>query len=99
MMYTFVNYCELPIGRFMESLMKIQDVIERVSVRQAIVECGNPQTRRKMLPTYPDHTVRTANKPLHRTAIPLCSIAAAELYRYTIEMKQVLTKYLMCFKF
>ena len=45
-----VYFCELLIGRFVESLMKIQDVIERVPVRQTIVECGNPKTRRKVSP-------------------------------------------------
>ena len=45
-----VYFCELLIGRFVEKIMKIEDVIERVQVRQAIVECGNPKTRRKVLP-------------------------------------------------
>ena len=49
-----VYFCELLIGRFVESLMKIEDVIERVPVRQTIVECGNPKTRRKMSPMYPE---------------------------------------------
>lgn len=45
-----VYFCELLIGRFVEKIMKIEDVIERVQVRQTIVECGNPKTRRKVLP-------------------------------------------------
>jgi len=45
-----VYFCELLIGRFIEKIMKIEDVIERVQVRQTIVECGNPKTRRKVLP-------------------------------------------------
>ena len=45
-----VYFCELLIGRFIEKDMKIKDVIERVPVRQTIVECGNPRTRRKVLP-------------------------------------------------
>jgi hypothetical protein len=45
-----VYFCELLIGRFVEEAMKIEDVIERVPVRQTIVECGNPKTRRKVLP-------------------------------------------------
>ena len=43
-----VYFCELLIGRFVEKIMKIEDVIERVPVRQTIVECGNPKTRRKV---------------------------------------------------
>jgi transposase InsO family protein len=43
-----VYFCELLIGRFVEKKMKIEDVIERVPVRQTIVECGNPKTRRKV---------------------------------------------------
>jgi transposase InsO family protein len=43
-----VYFCELLIGRFMEKTTKIEDVIERVPVRQTIVECGNPKTRRKV---------------------------------------------------
>ena len=45
-----VYFCELLIGRFVEKTMRIKDVIERVPVRQTIVECGNPKTRRKVLP-------------------------------------------------
>ena len=47
-----VYFCELLIGRFVEEAMKIEDVIERVPVRQTIVECGNPKTRRKVSPMY-----------------------------------------------
>ena len=43
-----VYFCELLIGRFIEKKMKIEDVIERVPVRQTIVECGNPKMRRKV---------------------------------------------------
>jgi transposase InsO family protein len=43
-----VYFCELLIGRFVEKIMKIEDVIERVPVRQTIVECGNPKMRRKV---------------------------------------------------
>ena len=45
-----VYFCELLIGRFVEETMKIGDVIERVPIRQTVVECGNPKTRRKVLP-------------------------------------------------
>jgi putative transposase len=45
-----VYFCELLIGRFVEEAMKIEDVIERVPVRQTLVECGNPKTRRKVSP-------------------------------------------------
>jgi len=45
-----VYFCELLIGRFVEEAMKIEDVIERVPVRQTVVECGNPKTRRKVSP-------------------------------------------------
>ena len=45
-----VYFCELLIGRFIEKVMKIEDVIERVPVRQTVVECGNPKTRRKVSP-------------------------------------------------
>lgn len=46
-----VYFCELLIGRFREETMKIEDVIERVPVRQTgIVECCNPKTRRKVSP-------------------------------------------------
>ena len=44
--------CALLIVRFIEEIMKFQDVIERVPVRQTIVECGNPKTRRKVSPMY-----------------------------------------------
>jgi hypothetical protein len=47
-----VYFCELLIGRFFEEQLKIRDVIERVPVRQTIVECGNPRTRRKVSPMY-----------------------------------------------
>ena len=47
-----VYFCELLIGRFVEKLMKIEDVIERVPIRQTVVECGNPKTRRKVSPMY-----------------------------------------------
>jgi len=43
-----VYFCELLIGRFVEKTMKIEDVIERVPVRQTVVECGNPKMRRKV---------------------------------------------------
>jgi len=43
-----VYFCELLIGRFMEKTMKIEDVIERVPIRQTVVECGNPKMRRKV---------------------------------------------------
>ena len=45
-----VHFCELLIGRFVEETMMIEDIIERVPVRQTVVECGNPKTRRKVLP-------------------------------------------------
>lgn len=45
-----VYFGELLIGRFIEKAMKIEDVIERVPVRQTVVECGNPKTRRKVSP-------------------------------------------------
>ncbi len=46
-----VYFCELLIGRFREETMRIEDVIERVPIRQrGIVECGNPKTRRKVSP-------------------------------------------------
>jgi putative transposase len=45
-----VYFCELLIGRFIEESLKIEDVIKRVPVRQTIVECGNPRTRRKVSP-------------------------------------------------
>jgi hypothetical protein len=45
-----VYFCELLMGRFVEEAMKIEDVIERVPVRQTVVECGNPKTRRKVSP-------------------------------------------------
>jgi transposase InsO family protein len=45
-----VYFCDLLIGRFFEEQLKIKDVIERVPVRQRVVECGNPKTRRKVLP-------------------------------------------------
>ncbi len=47
-----VYFCELLIGRFVERTMKIEDVIKRVPIRQTIVECGNPKTRRKVSPIY-----------------------------------------------
>ena len=47
-----VYFCELLIGRFVERTMKIEDVIKRVPIRQTIVECGNPKTRRKVSPLY-----------------------------------------------
>ena len=47
-----VYFCELLIGRFVERTMKIEDVIKRVPIRQTIVECGNPKTRRKVSPMY-----------------------------------------------
>ena len=47
-----VYFCDLLIGRFFEEQLKIRDLIERVPVRQTIVECGNPRTRRKVLPMY-----------------------------------------------
>ena len=47
-----VYFCDLLIGRFFEEQLKIRDVIERVPVRQTIVECGNPRTRRKVSPMY-----------------------------------------------
>jgi putative transposase len=47
-----VYFCELLIGRFVERTMKIEDVIKRVPMRQTIVECGNPKTRRKVSPMY-----------------------------------------------
>jgi len=43
-----VYFCEFLIGRFVEEKMKIEDVIQRVPVRQTVVECGNPKTRRKV---------------------------------------------------
>ncbi|OPY71570.1 MAG: hypothetical protein A4E62_01190 [Syntrophorhabdus sp. PtaU1.Bin002] len=43
-----VYFCELLIGRFMEKTMKIEEVIERVPIRQTVVECGNPKMRRKV---------------------------------------------------
>ena len=43
-----VYFCALLIGRFREQTLKIEDVIGRVLVRQTIVECGNPRTRRKV---------------------------------------------------
>ena len=43
-----VYFCELLIGRFVEKTMKIENVIERVPVRQTVVECGNPKMRRKV---------------------------------------------------
>ncbi|OPY70537.1 MAG: hypothetical protein A4E63_01691 [Syntrophorhabdus sp. PtaU1.Bin050] len=43
-----VYFCELLIGRFMEKTMKIEDVIERVPIRQTVVECGNPKMRRRV---------------------------------------------------
>jgi hypothetical protein len=49
-----VYFCELLIGRFIEEDMKIEDVIKRVPVRQTIVECGNPRTRRKVSPMSPE---------------------------------------------
>ncbi len=36
------------IQAHMEKIGKIEDVIERVPVRQTIVECGNPKMRRKV---------------------------------------------------
>lgn len=47
-----VYFCDLLIGRFFEEQLKIKDVIERVPVRQTVVECGNPKTRRKVSPMY-----------------------------------------------
>ena len=47
-----VYFCDMLIGRFFEETLKIKDVIERVPVRQTVVECGNPKTRRKVLPMY-----------------------------------------------
>jgi hypothetical protein len=47
-----VYFCELLIGRFIEKTMKIEDVIERVPVRQTVVECGNPKMRRKVQPIW-----------------------------------------------
>ena len=43
-----VYFCDFLIGRFFEDTLKIKDVIARVPVRQTIVECGNPKTRRKV---------------------------------------------------
>jgi hypothetical protein len=60
-----VYFCDLLIGRFVEQTMKIEDVIERVPVRQTIVECGNPRTRRKVSPMSPDHTLTIANKSIN----------------------------------
>ena len=47
-----VYFCDLSVGRFFEEQLKIRDVIERVPIRQTVVECGNPRTRRKVLPMY-----------------------------------------------
>lgn len=47
-----VYFCNLLIGRFFEEQLKIRDVIERVPIRQTVVECGNPKMRRKVLPMY-----------------------------------------------
>jgi len=43
-----VYFCELLIGRFHENDLRIRDVIERVPVRNTVVECLNPQMRRKV---------------------------------------------------
>ncbi|MBN1827964.1 MAG: hypothetical protein JW884_02310 [Deltaproteobacteria bacterium] len=45
-----VYFRDLFVGRFVERTMKIEDVIRRVPIRQTIVECGNPKTRRKVSP-------------------------------------------------
>jgi hypothetical protein len=45
-----VYFCQLLIGRFMEKAMKIEGVIERVPVRQTVVEWGNPKTRKRLSP-------------------------------------------------
>jgi len=47
-----VYFYDILIGRFFEEQLKIRDVIERVPVRQTVVECGNPRTRRKVSPIY-----------------------------------------------
>ncbi len=45
-----VYFCELLIGRFMEKMLKIEDVIKRIPVRKTIVECQNPKYKRKVSP-------------------------------------------------
>jgi putative transposase len=47
-----VYFNELLIGRFIEEDLRIRDVIKRVPVRHAVVECCNPSMRRKVLPMY-----------------------------------------------
>jgi putative transposase len=43
-----VYFCELLIGRLYEKDLRVRDVIERVPVRNRVVECLNPQMRRKV---------------------------------------------------
>jgi len=43
-----VYFCNFLIGRFFEQQLKIKDVIERVPVRHTVVECANPNMKRKV---------------------------------------------------
>jgi hypothetical protein len=47
-----VYFCNLLIGRFFEEQLKIRAVIERVPIRNTVVECANPKMKRKVSPMY-----------------------------------------------
>jgi len=64
-----VYHCELLIGRFMEKTMKIEDVIERVPIRQTVVECGNPKVRRRVYPMYLEQNVTHVPGSYHQGRI------------------------------
>jgi hypothetical protein len=63
--------------------MRIENVIERVPLRQMVVECSNPKTSRNVTPMYLDCTVSRSNK------VNQCSIdqfLGRELYQEDVPL-------------